>query len=249
MIPPARRPEKARFSDIRGAAENSCRRVKEAGRAPTTAAAGASDLASLGSGLWFAPGFSEGATYILSAYKSIASYDRPAAWGFNFTHTAQANPFVPTFQVFLSSATGFYADPNAHYSGNWNGVSAALGYLYPTSLDPAPALPRANALIGFGWGGASTQTVRYADGLLVGPNPSDTDFVSTAGTYIPGGITFDKDGKPIITEPSNTKPTRFTPLYATAAVPEPASWALIIAGFAAVGAALRRRPRQAPAMA
>ena len=104
----------------------------------------------------------------------------------------------------------------------------------------------ANALIGIGWYG-SVQTVRNANGLLVGPKASDTDFVSTARINIPGSITLDPAGNPIITEPSFSKPTLFVPRFADNGVPEPATWAMMVTGFGLAGAALRPRPRGAVA--
>lgn len=187
------------------------------------ATATSNDVASLGSGLWFAPGFSDGLLWDVSAYRRFGFDETPDAWGFNFwvAGTPQTDedgfPWEPDMQVFLGSGTGFFADRTTD-SGGWDGAQAAFGYL-------RSGLVADGALIGFGWNGV-VQTVRNADGLLVGPNPSDTDFDSTADIAGPNGP---------------TAPTRFTPLYATAPVPEPASWAMLIAGFAGVGAALRRR--------
>lgn len=205
---------------------------------PSTAVAG--DPTTFGSGIWFTPGISPGTTYTVDAYRSIGFDTTPVSWGLNFfapgspTVDQFGSTLAPDMQVLLSSGTGSYSS-----TGTWDGVSAVLAY-------SATYVPPANAWIGFSWGNGNTQLVRNTDGLLVGPLPADTDFVSTAGIYQPGGITFDSQHNPIITEPSLSAPTKFTPLYAAivpGGVPEPASWAMMIIGFCAMGFAVRRKPR------
>jgi len=183
-----------------------------------------SDPSTFGTGIWFTPGISPDITYTVNAYFALGFDTTPDSWGLNFF--APGSPTVdpdtnsalaPDMQVFLSSGTGTFLDGTQ----NWDGVSAVLGYS-PTYVPPA------NAWIGFSWGGGAVQLVRNADGLLVGPNPTDTDFVSTAGI--------------LQSDQTLSAPTQFVPLYA-AAVPEPATWAMMLLGFGMMGFALHRRAR------
>ena len=208
------------------------------GMLPTTAVPG--DPSTFGSGIWFTPGIIPGTTYTVDAYRSLAFDTTPVSWGLNFFAAGSplfdefGSTLPPDMQVLLSSGTGTYSA-----NQTWDGISAVLAY-------SSTYVPPENALIGFSWGDGATQLVSNANGLLVGPQPSDTDFVSTAGIYQPGGVTFDAQGNPIITDPSLSSPTRFTPLYAgiaLGAVPEPGTWAMMLMGFGLIGLTLRRKPR------
>ena len=215
---------------------------------PTTA--DTSDPSTFGTGIWFTPGISPGTIYTVNAYKDIGFDSIPVSWGLNFF--APGSPPLdefgfaraPDMQVLLSSGTGTYVDP-VNFAGGWDGMSAVLAYS-PTYVPPA------NAWIGFSWGDGAPQLVRNADGLLVGPRPTDTEFVSTAYINQPGGIIVNPDGSFTVIEPSFSSPTKFTPLYASVApagVPELGTWAMMIFGFGLSGLALRRQPLRKASLA
>jgi hypothetical protein len=175
--------------------------------------------------IFFTPGYSAGKTYFVSAYLDNGSSSptgAPPSWGFNFftSEQVQQDSGFPNMQVQLGTS-----DPSQDPNAAWVGATAALGYL-------AGFQPPADAYIGFSWGSAAlTQLVQNNNGLLVGPAPTDTDFVSTATVNAEGDV---------------TSATRFTPLYAdgqTGGVPEPATWAMMLMGFGLVGFALRREAR------
>jgi PEP-CTERM motif len=188
------------------------------------------DPSTYGGVIFFTPGYDPtgGTTYQVNAYFDVgfAPDGTPPSWGLNFftlgspTVDPDTNSALPPqMQVQLSSGTGTFLDPD-HPELGWEGVSAALGYL--PGFDPP-----ADSWIGFSWGSEDlTQLVRNSGGLLVGSEPTDTDFVSIAQV----------DGNGNVIEAS-----RFTPLFAPG-VPEPATWAMMLIGFGAIGVALRRRP-------
>ncbi len=67
-----------------------------------------------------------------------------------------------------------------------------------------------------------------------------------------GGASVVPDGVPIGSQPyfvSGTLTVEYDYVAAAGAVPEPASWAMMIAGFAMLGGALRRRPARRHALA
>ena len=194
-----------------------------------------SNPATWGGAIWFTPGYTPGTTYQVNAYFDSGFGDQPPSWGFNFFTLGSPvvdpdtdSALYPQMQVQLGAGAGTI-DPEDLDSG-WVGAEAGLAYL--TGFDPP-----ADAWIGVSWGSESlTQLVRNSNGLLVGPLSTDSDFVSTA--------TFNAEG-------SVTAATPFTLRYATVsgAVPEPATWAMMLMGFAAVGMALRRTPRHGVALA
>jgi len=190
-----------------------------------------SNPSTYGSGIWFTPGYSPGTIYQVNAYFDVGfgPDGTPPSWGFNFFTLGSPvvdpdtdSALAPHMQVLLSSGSGTFLDPADDQSG-WDGVSAVLAYL--PGFDPP-----ADAWIGFNWGGGATQLVRNADGLLVGPQQTDTDFVSTSGIAQAGG--------------GVSPPTQFVPLHAnggTGAVPEPGTWAMMLLGFGFIGWTLRRQ--------
>jgi hypothetical protein len=187
------------------------------------------DPSTYGGVIFFTPGYDlvGGTTYFVSAYFNSGFGADPPSWGFNFfTSQTERDGFLnPDMQVQLGAGSGTQ-DPNDLDSG-WVGATAGLAYrpeFFPPEFDPP-----AGAYIGFSWGSEQlTQLVQNSNGLLVGSQPTDTDFVSTAD----------------VSDGTVTAATRFTPLYATVPpgnVPEPATWAMMLTGFGLIGLALRRR--------
>jgi hypothetical protein len=188
------------------------------------------DPSTYGGVIFFTPGYDPigGATYFVSAYfASSAGSGEPPRWGFNFftSETERDDVLFPDMQVLLGAGSGTQ-DPEDLDSG-WIGATAELTYrpaFFPPDFDPP-----ADAYIGFSWGSEQlTQLVQNSNGLLVGPQPTDTNFVSTAD----------------VSDGTVTAATRFTPLYATVppgSVPEPDTWVMLLTGFGLIGLALRRR--------
>jgi len=188
------------------------------------------DPSTYGGVIFFTPGYDAtgGTTYFVSAYfASSVNSGEPPLWGFNFftSETERDDALYPDMQVQLGAGDGTQ-DPNDLDSG-WVGATAGLAYrpeFLPPEFDPP-----ADAYIGFSWGSEElTQVVQNSNGLLVGSQPTDTDFVSTAE----------------VSDGTVTAATRFTPLYATVPpgdVPEPGTWAMMLTGFGLIGLALRRR--------
>lgn len=126
------------------------------------------------------------------------------------------------------------------------GLNAAAGFTF--DLDPFVTNPLANfGLLFFDISDSGGNTVFSADGL----DPSTTSIFMAGGTLIAGqSYTFDINFDERIQGTDGATPTEiffdthtdggFT--AAAGGVPEPASWALMIAGFGGIGLALRRRP-------
>ena len=99
----------------------------------------------------------------------------------------------------------------------------------------------ANVMIQTVFGGQAV-VIRSDVGGIVGPSPGHDGFLLTfLRDALPAGVF----GYTLASEPDNQEGygyRRVTIDRITDAVPEPATWAMMIVGFATVGAALRRRP-------
>lgn len=232
------------------------------------AGAGEGDIDSLGGGTWFTPGFASGANYQVSLY---LQYGWTPGFGFNF-YTQDQLPFgrgddentpdedetvfpdFPVMQVFFGASAGQYAVVDGNYE--FEESVAIMGY-------GAGFRPAEGSLIGFNVPGGR-QAVQVTSNLRVGDRPSDSDFLTVWGRYDagdPGYYEYDPETGDCIRpdeysdctlfeyrDPSRAGPTAFTPLYDAiepplGAVPEPATWTMMLVGFGGIGAAIRRRRR------
>jgi hypothetical protein len=164
-------------------------------------------------------------------------------WRFDSTNPALGNPLVALTgtgssvvalsQVFDGRAFGYFA------------VTASG--MATLDFDPAQFVGRYTRFNGFDLGYLPNLD-RTGDGR---PDPSDTTITRLpAGGQafqLDGGACFVRNGNPVQQAEDLCGSTNYTLTYDyTPAVPEPATWAMMIAGFAVTGVALRRRrPHQA----
>lgn len=151
----------------------------------------------------------------------------PASAAYYFTLTSSADPTThTTFQI----EDGFTPDASSSSSFTVNvftqevtddSISAAM----PSSATFAPAKAVPNFILG------KTQYTG-SQRLYTGTTSNPTGFV--LGDFTLGS--FDGEGEAL---PDSTLSIRSDTI---AAVPEPASWAMMMIGFGAVGFAIRRRP-------
>ena len=114
------------------------------------------------------------------------------------------------------------------------------------------------AVSGDGWpiGGVNNSdlfyrlTLGFGDGTVVSgvyDTVSNNFFGSTSGNITLDGFLWERQEFNIVSEYSSTKggsPADYNGGFSYTAVPEPATWAMMIGGFGMVGAAMRRRKAQ-----
>lgn len=181
----------------------------------------AGGAASLASGTWFAPGLAD------ISYQARALYSETAnGTGVLINFYEPGVEIIPTIDD---------DDPGGPQAGTvpvfqfqlfptgpgYSSMTVAFGY----GLGPADG-----ALIGYSAQGG-TDSVINRNGLKVGADPDDTDFVIDLGGYAPDG--------------SLPVPGKFALQYDDA-VPEPGTWAMMMAGLGLTASALRRRSRKPP---
>jgi hypothetical protein len=93
-------------------------------------------------------------------------------------------------------------------------------------------------------------TLGFGDGTVVSgvyDTVSNNFFGSTSGNITLDGFLWERQEFNIVSEYSSTKggsPADYNGGFSYTAVPEPATWAMMIGGFGMVGAAMRRRKAQ-----
>ena len=179
-----------------------------------------------------------GGTTVIQDFESLAAGSPGAAIG--------SNAFV-----YAGSVGGQAARPNFGSTGNFGTVLSGGSY----SIDFAPT-----TLFTFVLGSLDTYNslrLRYEDGSsqLYAGGQIINDLVFPSGNQISGEtngvVTYQVTSGPRLTGAVFTasgNSFEFDNL-AVAAVPEPASWALMISGFGLIGGALRRRQRATVAFA
>ena len=182
---------------------------------------------------------------------------------------------IPVMQVFLS-ANGGHDDPLA---ANYFSDPAFVYDSFTASLDYGSGFkPDDGSIVGFSAMGTVWAT-QVTDSLLIGSGSGDTDTVTTFGQYhdaVENYQKYDDQYNPIYADDNGFDQPVYVDTYtgedtfdqfdppfrdgpstwdwkyseSAAAVPEPASWAMLIAGFGAIGALIRRRrPMLAPCRA
>lgn len=142
-----------------------------------------------------------------------------------------ANASVRNFVSFGGSFTYYGGDNSSGDSYGYNGSPIGSFSSYSFSNETAT---------GFDFTGTlhvtDGQRVESTTALYLDCSSSSCDFSHTAriGLNVPTGVSFTSDSGVFLT---GTNPV--------AAVPEPSTWALMLAGFAAVGRVARRRSRKA----
>ncbi|MGL4540913.1 MAG: PEPxxWA-CTERM sorting domain-containing protein [Polymorphobacter sp.] len=135
--------------------------------------------------------------------------------GFNFVDWATTSGFGETSapNLAFNLTPGAYVDVAAGFSS----LSFTTGSFIATTVNVWSGLGGTGSLLGSG------------------------TFFSPPGAFAPGSVAFSGTAKSITLSGTNGSDFGWDDVTFGAAVPEPASWALMIAGFGMVGAAMRRR--------
>lgn len=135
-----------------------------------------------------------------------------------------------------------YAPSPFSWDGNWNALINSTNPFFVLDTDPTTANPGlTNGILNFGTNLIGQTIIGAHFGNFPDSNtPNVTAFWLFNFTTPTAGIQLlDPNGRPTTQGFSNAA------LYQGAAVPEPATWAMMLVGFAGVGAAMRRRRRPA----
>lgn len=187
---------------------------------------------------------------------------------------ATAMPAQAATAIYTVTGTGAWSVGATNYSGNFtltaNGQTGAdinsdpaifeyfltnvvmtFGSITLTSIDPMTIFTNQNqSLTGLGQrrplGGGNIDyggiIYLYAPPTFATYNPANS-LSQIATQYYGNGATFDTNGG-VVEFQGYVNNTTFQAVVGAGAVPEPASWALMILGFGAIGATLRRRVTQ-----
>ena len=142
---------------------------------------------------------------------------------------ASGTPNPGTFTEIVSqgaSGTGFYIGTRPGGEMRATDYFLSTGFTFPSGVH--------DYLFSSGPGGSRF----YVDNFLVVNSPTQAA-ITSSGTATRFGRQFDIYAEYFAGDVSSVRV--FDSVEVPAAVPEPAAWSLLIAGFAAVGAALRRR--------
>jgi hypothetical protein len=164
------------------------------------------------------------------------------------SYTHQNPPAAPNGRCAPAALTVTFGPSIAPASGSSN-----LGSFAPSGSHCInPPLPASyfDGLFSFDFGAGDLLTGTYAGTLSTTGDPqifaNVQDYLVTGGTGRFAGAAGTFRGVGTVTFAPGALPTSVQTLsgtISTAAVPEPASWAMMIAGFGAIGGTLRRRSR------
>ena len=184
------------------------------------------------------------------------SYVRGTFTNFGWTFSTTEDRLLTALGVFDRNPAGF---ADQHAVGIWN-VDGAL--IASATVSNATPLSASTSPVG-GWRFESVAPVLLAAGsYTIGAYyPTDQDafmgssadnkIVVTSASWLSFGQGVARtDGSEFLARPESVvgdvfQPGFFGPNFQSAAVPEPASWAMMIAGFGLAGATMRRRVRVA----
>lgn len=191
------------------------------------------------------------------AVESNLSPEEPGRWIYNIRNdspppipgSTPENPFLPTggspedgyeFTFNVNPDTVYFYDPPVATGYDFNIVGAGVtSAIFPTLLNDPDGYQiydlawnlLGNVAVGGTFNFASAVTGFYLRGI----NPANLLQPGDPTAFV-FGLTFNQGGTVTVTQ------TPFVEDY-TPAVPEPASWAMMIGGFALAGSAMRRRAR------
>lgn len=175
---------------------------------------------------------------------SLSTFGVPDSQTYGQVFTAPVTGTLTSFTLYLNGGVGGLTGA----VGTWNGTAThGFGFGSPTTLYQSVVVPSASAgAYTFTPNVAVTAGSRYVAYLSVfGVTQANTATSMPLGDnsnpyidYMVWNNTSDPNGNASWNYFFNTGDAQFS---ATFAVPEPQSWAMMIAGFGLVGAAMRRR--------
>lgn len=193
---------------------------------------------------------------IAADFTGGVTYIRGSFTNFGWTFSTSETRVLTALGVFDRNPAGF---ADQHAVGIWN-VDGTL--IASTTVTSATALSASTSPLG-GWRFENVAPVLLAAGSytigayyptnqdgFIGSADGNEVVVSSASWMTFGQGVARTDGSEFLARPESVvgdvfQPGFFGPNFQSAAVPEPASWAMMIAGFGLAGAALRRRVRVA----
>jgi hypothetical protein len=184
---------------------------------------------------------------------SISSFGKPDSQTYGQTFTAPITGILQSFTLYLNGGIGSLSGG----VGTWNGSSTfSFGAGSPTNLYASAAVPSTSAgAYTFNPNIAVTAGSNYVAYLTAFGNPATTGTTSMPlGTsasglgYFVWNNTSNPAGNSSWNYFFNAGSAQFSATFSSiaAAVPEPATWALMILGFGVVAHAMRRAKAQKP---